>query len=182
MKAIKKSVSILLLLSYSSLVFAENTSVASPAPEPVIPSSDSTVTPQPAEPATQPPQAPVAPPSAGTAVQAPGAYKSSYNDCIKSKIAGRSDAAQNHGTIGWGAFGIISGFLFGLIGVGASTLISIIPSPDPQQEPDLQQAPDLQCYSEAYSKKARSKNIVTTLGTSTIGWIISIPVVIALKK
>ena len=114
------------------------------------------------------------------AVPAPHAL--TYNDKLASSIAGRDDASANHGTVGWGVFGALSGFLFGIIGFGASTVISIIPSPKPEQMPDTATVKDAESYSEAYTSKARSKNIMTTAICGGIGWLISIPIVMAMKK
>jgi hypothetical protein len=161
MKYIKKAIAVILILSYWTAIFSQTI--------------DSTKTQQTVAPAAAPvPAAPAAP--------APATNSITYNDKLASSIAGREDASANHGTIGWGVFGFASGFLFGLIGFGASTVISIIPSPEPKQVPDSTKVKDMESYATAYKSKAKSKNIITTAVCGGIGWIISIPVVLAMKK
>ncbi|MBL8027497.1 MAG: hypothetical protein JNL74_13840 [Fibrobacteres bacterium] len=175
MDLVKRLTAIILIFSYGSAVFSQSlgdtTAVSQPQQTENIESGtvpSSTTNTQAIQP--EPPQ------------YAANNYQLNYNDKLASSIAGREDASAKHGTVGWGAFGLASGFLFGLIGVGGASLISIIPSPKPEKMPDTTRVKDGQSYEEAYSSKAKKKNFTTTLLLSSVGWAISIPVVMALKN
>jgi len=173
---VKKVVALLLILSYSSLLFAESNGQDSSAV------SVESVTNIVSESSVAPLDSSNAPVVAAPVISKVESEQVAYNACVMSEIAGRGDAAGKHSTVGWGVFGIASGFLFGLLGIGASTLISAIPKPKPEVVPDPVQVPSLECYTEAYTSKAKSKNIMTTLGMSCLGWVIWIPIAVSISK
>ena len=86
------------------------------------------------------------------------------------EVKGRRDAAEHHSAGGWWA-SVALGFFAPLIGIGVATGLAALTHPDPKTIPVTL---DALCYRDAYGDRARTRNILTALGSSTVGTVLFI--------
>ena len=80
--------------------------------------------------------------------------------CDASKLQGRTDAGDQHGTVGWMAGGLGAGVGLGLIGTGIMLGMTALSSPKPDAiKPNMEET----CYRDGYKGKGKSKNLVAAL-------------------
>jgi hypothetical protein len=87
------------------------------------------------------------------------------DSCAGARAEGRRDAAEHHGANRWLASTAL-GFFAPLIGIGLATGIAALSHPEPKTIPVTL---DALCYRDAYGDRARTRNILTALGSSTFG-------------
>ena len=85
--------------------------------------------------------------------------------CDDARAEGRRDAAVQH-SARWWWLSTAMGFFLPLLGIGVATGTAAFSHPEPKTIPVTLNAV---CYRDSYGDRARTRNILTALGSSTIG-------------
>jgi len=86
--------------------------------------------------------------------------------CDASKLQGRTDAGDQHGTVGWMAGSLAAGVGLGLIGTGIMLGMTALSSPKPDAiKPNMEET----CYRDGYKSKAKNKNLIAALLGGLVG-------------
>lgn len=86
--------------------------------------------------------------------------------CPDSKLAGKTDADDQHGTVGWFVGGIGAGVGLGLIGTGIIMGITALSSPKPSA---IRAGQEEGCYRDGYKGTAKKKNLLSALYGGLVG-------------
>jgi hypothetical protein len=93
----------------------------------------------------------------------------SVKECGQSKEEGKIQADALHRSSGWQLGGFACGLLFSFVGTGVITGIAACTSPQPDHIPsDVFE----QCYKKGYTRKAKSKNVLSALSGGALGLLI----------
>jgi hypothetical protein len=95
--------------------------------------------------------------------------------CDDARSEGRRDAGDQH-SAKWWWLSTAAGFFLPLIGIGVATGIAALSHPEPKAIPA---AVNALCYRDAYGDRAKTRNILTALGSSTVGTVLFILAVAA---